>query len=134
VTPPPQPSAVATIAANPTVIATITPNPTAAQLTPTGTVTLPPTTTLTPTPIPSPTLTPIITIETMDEGTGSGTQITSTTPTVASGNNSNLVQTGLPLFILGILGGVNLFMLKFTGSDRSDYQARRRKIKRYTIR
>ncbi|MBP9759194.1 hypothetical protein KBD45_05860, partial [Candidatus Dojkabacteria bacterium] len=61
VTPPPQPSAVATIAANPTVVATITPNPTAAQLTPTGTVTLPPTTTLTPTPIPSPTLTPIIT-------------------------------------------------------------------------
>lgn len=120
---------------NPTV--TTTPDPTIIPADqPTPTVTTTPVSTPTPTPNPTQDLTPLVTIETMDEGTGSGSQIVSPTPTptISSGNNSNLVQTGLPIFILGILGGINLIMLKFTNADKSDNQVRRRRIKRYTMR
>lgn len=114
--------------------ATTTPAPvvsTSAEPTAIPTTETQPTATPTLSEVPSETPTETTTIGTSDESTGSGSGISSTATPATAGDGSSLVRTGLPIFILGILGGINLIMLKYTNGDKDDTKLRRRKIKRY---
>jgi hypothetical protein len=112
---------------NPTTVVEETPEITTA-------VTEQPTATATLEEIPSQETEPTSTIETQnEESTGSGTSADPTVSVQSSGS-SNLVRTGLPIFILAALGGINLFMLKFANTDKSETDMRKRRARRYSNR
>lgn len=83
-------------------------------------------------PTPIQTTTPEATIETMDEGTGTGSEIGGSITPTRSSTGGNLVTTGIPIFVLTILGGINLLMLNFTKSDRNEYRLRKRRLQNHT--
>lgn len=72
------------------------------------------------------------TTQTADDTSGSGSAADATTEVQSEG--TDLVRTGLPIFILALLGGANLLIVKYANTDKSEADMRKRKARRYSNR